>query len=308
MNDLMEHYHPTIRSVPMPARIAALPVTPNGYPTLFFAEYINGLPDLRIMSPLKLIAAIKHKLCWLCGQPLGRHFAFVLGPMCCVTRTTSEPPSHLECAEYAAKACPFLTRPRAQRREVGLPDKPVSAGLMLKRNPGVTAVWVTRSFKPWRPPDGQGVLMTVGDPETVSWWAEGRQATYLEVTESIESGAPALIDASNKDPDPVDSMRDLSDKFAGILPLLQGLPGREQKAMPAGINESVMILVRADEMAWFAEHADEREYVRRVLPGEYPAEMKPTPRYVKVRKIDDVGNQRSREFGDVIHGEFVIGP
>ena len=60
--------------------------------------------------------------CWLCGQTLGKHMTFPIGPMCAITRTTAEPPSHLACAEYAVKACPFLSQPRMRRNERDLPE------------------------------------------------------------------------------------------------------------------------------------------------------------------------------------------
>jgi hypothetical protein len=46
---------------------------------------------------------------------------------------SAEPPSHRECAEYAVRACPFLTRPLAVRNERGL-DGFEPAGVMIKRN------------------------------------------------------------------------------------------------------------------------------------------------------------------------------
>lgn len=213
--------HSSVSHLPIPARMRALPILDNGWPQLFFADTVNGKPDLRVMSPRKFGAAIKKKLCWLCGQPLGRMMAFVLGPMCTVTRTAPEPPCHYDCAAYAVKACPFLTRPHAHRREAGLPDETAMVGCGLKRNPGCAAIWITRSYKTWRPPGG-GVLLTVGDPERVEWYAEGRQATRDEVMASIDSGYPALARMADEDRDPVGARQDLEAQFAAAMKLLPG--------------------------------------------------------------------------------------
>src|SRR5437763_12378791 len=78
----------------LPDRIAALPVF-RGYPVPWFVAYPNGPegePEFRTFDPKKWIAAVQEKRCWVCGQQLGAYLAFVLGPMCGITRTTSEPP------------------------------------------------------------------------------------------------------------------------------------------------------------------------------------------------------------------------
>lgn len=170
-------------------------------------EYGMGEPDFRIADGRKLAPAIRNKLCWVCGEKLGTHLAFVIGPMCTVNRVSSEPPCHLDCAIFSATACPFLTRPRMRRNEKDIPDQHQSpAGIMIERNPGVTAVWVTRGYRLYRPgisdPSvGQGLLFQIGDPTAVHWFAQGRRATRAEIMESIDSGYPILMEMAKKDGD-----------------------------------------------------------------------------------------------------------
>jgi len=178
---------------PLTPRFAALPMDERGYPVPFFVQWVDGKPDFRIMDGAKLVRCVKERLCWTCGQPLGRWLAFVIGPMCTVTRTTSEPASHRDCAEWSVLGCPFLSRPNMVRREDELTESCVQAGHGIKRNPGVIAVWMTKEFKLFRDAKG-GVLFSVGAPESVSWWREGRSATRAEVVESVMSGLPLLAD------------------------------------------------------------------------------------------------------------------
>jgi hypothetical protein len=189
---------------PPPPRIARLPVH-RGYPVPWFVEWVTrdddeiapmpqgqGEPDFRIMSRERFGAAIRSGLCWVCGGKLGSHKTFNIGPMCAVNRTSAEPPSHRECAEWSARNCPFLTRPHMRRREAGLPQEvDEGAGVMLKRNPGVALVWVTRKHK-LKPDHNGGILFDIGEPDSVSWWCEGRPATREEVQASIDSGLPTL--------------------------------------------------------------------------------------------------------------------
>lgn len=173
---------------PLPPKMAGLPIDDRGYPVPYFVAWIDGKPDHRIVDSAKMPLALKFDLCWLCGSKLGRFKSFCIGPMCSITRTISEPPSHLECVRFSAQACPWMTRPRAKRRESNLPDGIIEpAGNGLKRNPGAVCVWTTTTFKTHRMGNGQ-FLFSIGDAKHTEWYAEGRQATRAEVDESISSG------------------------------------------------------------------------------------------------------------------------
>jgi hypothetical protein len=215
--------------------MARLPIDKRGFPVPYFVAIIDGEPDHRVADERALKACVEQNLCWLCGGKLGRYKAFCIGPMCAITRTISEPPQHLECATYAATACPWMTRPHAKRREVGLPEELKNpAGLGIRRNPGAVCVWVTLKHKPFRSWDGQaGVLFDIGDPESVYWFAEGRQATRGEVERSIDSGLPHLIEQAERDGDA--GMRSLNEHVEAVKRLLLvTLPSTLQADMEQG--------------------------------------------------------------------------
>lgn len=178
---------------PLPPRIARLPKDHRGFPVPWFVAWQDGVPDFRVVGPGKIAEAHNKKRCWVCGEPRGVHLCFPIGPMCSINRTIAEPPSHYECARFSAMACPFLSKPRMRRNEKDLPgDAQLPAGNMIKRNPGVTCLWVTRSYRPFRV--DSGVLFRIGEPERVEWWAEGRPATRAEVEQSVTSGLPLLLE------------------------------------------------------------------------------------------------------------------
>lgn len=202
---------------PIPNRMNRLPRTAAGLPIPYFVAWINGKHDFRVADGAKMPKAIKHRLCWICGQPMGRNMAFVVGPMCVVNRISSEPPSHMECAEYAVRACPFLTRPRMVRREGGLPDDRFIAGIAIERNPGVSAVYVVRQYTIFNA--NPGVLFDMGDPSSVGWWSQGRAATRAECLASLDSGMPILEDAAQQDgPGAVAALRAQAEVAMTLLP------------------------------------------------------------------------------------------
>ena len=177
-----------------------LPLDHRGYPIPWFVwRDEHGKEDFRIMDTDKRARAMKHDLCWLCGQPLGRYKTFVAGPMCVVTRTSAEPPSHYECAKFAVLACPFLLLPRAQRRDANLPEGCRVDGVMNPRNPGVSALLT--SMHRWTMfKDGMGGwLIEMPEKYTVEWYAQGRTATRDEILEAIDSGMPTLRAMADKD-------------------------------------------------------------------------------------------------------------
>lgn len=189
---------PTLDRADMPLRIRRLPVNDAGYPIPWFVATIDGKPDFRVIERGRIEYAIANPVCWVCGgiRLYGAPAAFVIGPMCAINHVTAEPPSHVDCAVYSATHCPFLTIPTMHRRESRLPEEARNpAGTMIRRNPGVALVWITRRWT-WHRERSGGVLFDVGEPLETHWFAEGRPATRDEVLASIESGLPLLRDVA----------------------------------------------------------------------------------------------------------------
>ncbi len=209
-----------LRYPDLPARMASLPVDHRGFPVPWFVAWVDGEPQFPVADAEKIGIAIRHKKCWVCGGTLGQYGSYVVGPMCAVNRTSSEPPSHLDCAQFSARNCPFMTRPRMKR--VGRENMPMGvqnpAGDMIERNPGVALVWTSRNGKPWKPRGG-GILFNLGDPTSVEWYAQGRPATREEVLESINSGLPLLRDMADRDPRSIEAHLEL-DRFVDRAMLL----------------------------------------------------------------------------------------
>jgi hypothetical protein len=210
-------YNKSVDVLNMPDRIRRLPVSPLGWPVPWFVSWFDldgkpcedhlGIPDFRVIDPRKMVTAVKQHRCWVCGQTKSSAFhAFVIGPMCAITKTISEPSSHRDCAIWSARVCPFLSRPRMVRNEKGMYSQDgtllnglkSAAGVGLKRNPGAVCVWVTKSFKPFRPPGG-GVLFSLGTPTEVFWFAEGKRATRKQIMDSIDSGYPTLEELAREE-------------------------------------------------------------------------------------------------------------
>lgn len=177
-----------------PDRIRRLPVDPvRGYPVPWFVSWIDGRPEFRAADAKKYARAVREKLCWVCGEVLGRRAWFVIGPMCSINRISAEPPSHLECATFSVRACPFLARPAMERRTNDLPDGPAEmmGGVGLLHNPGATLLYLTVTAE--RRSDGAGGhLFHLGEPLEVQWWMEGRRATPAEAAAAFDLGAERL--------------------------------------------------------------------------------------------------------------------
>lgn len=215
-----EQLNASIRDIKLPQNMLELPVSKNGFPVPFFAgKDHDGEWDFRVVHPETAVKCMRNNLCWVCGQQVGRTKAFVAGPMCVVTRTSAEPPCHPSCARYAAIACPFLASPRMKRNEVDLPEghRP-PAGQAIMRNPGVAGVIITETWKPFNDGNG-GVLIQMGQPDAVEWYAQRRLATQREVMDSIESGLHLLreqCDSEKTEKDRRDAHSELSARVMDV--------------------------------------------------------------------------------------------
>lgn len=189
----------------LPARMRALPIDARGYPTPWFvAEREDGERDFRMADGAKRRRAVKHDLCWVCGQEqasrrrMDRARLFVIGPMCAVNRVTSEPAVHEECAQFSVRACPFMLHPQAKYRDANMPPEHRAApGIPLDRNPGVMALYSCESHKPFCVFDGW--LIRLGEPLEIRWICQGRAATRDEVVASIDGGMPHLRAVAEQD-------------------------------------------------------------------------------------------------------------
>lgn len=192
---------------PLPLYMSDLPIDKRGYPVPAFVATIKGEPDHRVAKAGWLVRCIKEKRCWLCGNEIAQgreRFSFVIGPMCVINQVSAEPPSHFVCASYAVRACPFMVRPAAERRDANLPgDATPPGGIMIPRNPGVMAVTMTRSYSAVRTTQGGsgsgGIILRLGPIDAVFWWREGRMANRQEVLDSINSGLPTLVEYARKE-------------------------------------------------------------------------------------------------------------
>jgi hypothetical protein len=185
----------------LPERMERLPIDARGYPVPAFVANVNGEPDFRIADGAFKEHAQRNGLCYVCGQPFTtRHRWYVIGPMSVVNRTTSEPAVHRECALFSVKGCPFLMRAHAVRRENALPDATYADEASISRNPGVTALYSTRTCEVYRRGRNQGdFLLFLGEPEEVEWYKAGQLATRSEVLASIQSGYHLLLAEAEKE-------------------------------------------------------------------------------------------------------------
>ena len=214
-------------------RIAKLPHDKRGFPVPWFCAWDGDTPLFPVMDPAKLVQAIRQDKCWVCGEKLGKYKTFVIGPMCCINQITSEPPCHKDCAEFSAKYCPFLTRPKMRRivtQDGTYLDQPTvkPAGIMLEHNPGATALWTATSYRVDRV--DHGVLFGLGPFVGLEFWAEGKLATRKQVGDAIDKGLPLLRRAAELD-GPA-GRRECEEKIADFLHVLGTLDWPDPPTRP----------------------------------------------------------------------------
>ncbi len=174
---------------PLPARMYYLPVDDRGYPIPEFVSNIDGKRDFRVVSLDHLTRCIRDDACWICGQRLDVLKAFVIGPLPAIRGISNEPPSHVECAEFAVRACPFLLLPKARHRPTDNPNVRKMPGAT-RSNPGLCCIYIVRGYAHHEKP--KGIIFQAGRAVRVDWYTQGRRATRDEVSAALDASLPSL--------------------------------------------------------------------------------------------------------------------
>lgn len=84
----------------------------KGY-VVHFTVFIkpDGSPDFKVMNEDNRVRCFEKNWCHLCGLRMWPPYAFIGGPLCVEHRSFVDGPMHVDCAEYAARVCPFLSSP-----------------------------------------------------------------------------------------------------------------------------------------------------------------------------------------------------
>lgn len=176
----------------LPSRLLGLPVY-NGYPVPWFVHWKDGVPEFPVIDADKVIEAWHGNKCFVCGDTLGKYRTFVSGPINGISRVSSEPPSHLGCARWSARNCPFLSKLYTPRNRT-LQAQSFAPGTHIDRNPGVVLLWTSLSYGVVKTNDG--VLFVLHDPVSIEWWAGGHPATKSDVATSVDDVWGSVLEMS----------------------------------------------------------------------------------------------------------------
>lgn len=203
---------------PLPQRMRALPLSDKGYPVPYFVAHVDGAYNFLVADARKQVICLQQNRCWICGQTLGVFKVFVVGPMAALNRISSEPPSHLECAEYAVAACPFLLYPKAKRRELeGSVQSVAPPGVLMEHNPGVMLLWTTKKHEPLFGSRQPG-LIQLGDPTTATWYSAGHKASRQQAEAALAFAKGELAKHCDDDPRQLAMLDERVERLRKLLP------------------------------------------------------------------------------------------
>src|SRR3954447_7484210 len=126
----------------LPPTLADRPVDDEyGLPIPFVYAYDDGTHDFGAINRRRSIQCALSRLCGMCGTSLEYDIAFLGGPKAAESRSYTDPPMHVGCAEAALRLCPHLARHATPRNP---DDKKVRRRL----RPGVTTADVFAGGRP----------------------------------------------------------------------------------------------------------------------------------------------------------------
>lgn len=133
----MNSSNTTWRDVPVPQMLARRPRDRRGF-VIPWAVMVDehSTPHFTVMDEIRRIHVLERDLCPLCGFKLFRYRAFVGGPRSAFdpNGAYTDPPMHLDCAQYALQVCPYLAAPHYASRidDKTIPEDQRSEWLVLE--------------------------------------------------------------------------------------------------------------------------------------------------------------------------------
>ncbi len=173
----------------IPRTLAERPLDDEyGLPIPFVYEYDDGSHEFGTINRRRSIQCALSRLCGMCGAPLEYDIAFLGGPKAAETRSYTDPPMHVGCAEAALQLCPHLhrhTTPPAERTgDESEPRRRLRRGvttvdLFTADRPAEWVLYLTHNFEIERATAEGGGLVLVFHPG----------ASFTERRYRFESGA-----------------------------------------------------------------------------------------------------------------------
>lgn len=179
----------SFRGVTIPGKMMTLRRLPSGMPVPKFATWKDGVPDLAVMNPEYFRRALTGRLCWICGNKLGRFAAFVGGPKSAASGHYTEAPCHKECAEFAAQVCPYIVTGKNMRRAVSAEVCEMLETGGDPNNPEVFGITISDDWSF----DRSTMLFSLRNVVEILWWKHGRPASKDEACRAAVLGHAAVV-------------------------------------------------------------------------------------------------------------------
>ncbi len=160
-----------LESIPMPTGVSLLKKDDRGFPIPYFAAYIDGKPDFRVIDPDHHRRCIDYKLCGICGYHFGgKPAAFVGGPKSIESHLFLDAPLHEECATYALRVCPYLAAPTFRTHHVYI-DGAVELKPPGQQRPDTFFMGISDRFRPIETP--KHIVVQAGEWMRTEKWKQG---------------------------------------------------------------------------------------------------------------------------------------
>lgn len=172
-------------ATPVPKSMRTLERDARGYPIPWIVlRDKTGAPQFTINESRLVSDCLTKRLCAICGKRISGGFWFVGGSRAFLHERGAflDPPTHMECAEYALRVCPFLAARRYDGRiddhklkPGGLPNGMtlVRDEHMMPRLPERFGFGVARTFEIGG--DQIHIRLVVHRWDYVEWWRAGER-------------------------------------------------------------------------------------------------------------------------------------
>ncbi len=158
-------------SIPIPDLMKDLPMW-KGLPIPYFTLIVDGVPDFTAVEFMRVNQCMMNETCGICGKPItDGKFCFIGGELSVKNRVYIDPASHVACAYYAAKACPYLAGTKRQYAKEGRAEKAEDIHILMSMKdqprPKRMAIYIAKSYEMFF--ENGGYLCKAGLAWKIDW-------------------------------------------------------------------------------------------------------------------------------------------
>ena len=155
----------------------------------------GGKPNYNLTDAEKYITCIRENKCFICGQTLGKHKAFMLPPLAVLRLQHNIPPSHRDCAIWSAETLPSTLNNKPMLLSANDQKQPEQKTGLIMIAVTTKAIYTATNNSPeWSFTNKESEILI----NEAHWYLDGKQVNYDEVQSHLNKALGVITAEINQ--------------------------------------------------------------------------------------------------------------